>query len=171
MEQKKKKEFNRKLPYFSLGVSVLLILLDQLFKYLASSRLRPVGSVSLIPGLLNLTYVENTGAAFGMLEGKRILLSLIVLLVLAGFIYVLLSGRIKDTFLIWTSSLIIAGGAGNLIDRVLYGYVVDYLDIGPLFSFPVFNFADICVVVGCILMVIYLLRSESKKNPTEKKEV
>ncbi|MEG1621591.1 MAG: signal peptidase II, partial [Oscillospiraceae bacterium] len=76
--------------------------------------------------------------------------------------------RINNKFMIFSSSLIIGGGIGNLIDRVLYGYVVDFIDIGPLFSFPVFNFADSCIVVGTALFVIYLMFFDDK---TKKKEI
>ena len=82
----------------------------------------------------------------------------------------LLMGKFKSRLNLWSIGLIIAGGTGNLIDRIFRNFVVDYLDISPWFHFPVFNFADCCVVVGTILLMIYLLffEDKEKKNTSQK---
>lgn len=155
------------LRWIPLVTAAVLVGLDQLFKQLILTHLKPVSSISVIPHFLNLTYVENRGAAFGILQGQTIILVFVVAIFLAAILYFLISGKIRSTFLIWTLSLILAGGVGNLIDRISRGYVVDYLDIGPLFSFPVFNFADCCVVVGAIMLIIYMLFLDGKKDKKE----
>jgi signal peptidase II len=150
----------------STAMAVILIALDQLIKDWALTHLRPVGSITVIPGLFCLTYVENRGAAFGILQGNTRLLSIITGMVMIVALIVVYSGRLRGNFLIYTVMLIIAGGLGNLIDRVSRGFVVDYLDFSALFGFPVFNLADCCVVAGTLLLIFYILifeRRESKR--------
>ena len=141
-----------------------LVIVDQLLKIWVLGTLVGAPSVTLIPGLLQLTYVENRGAAFGIFQGKTQLLSIVTGIVLAGIIVALVMGKFKHKLVLWSMGLIISGGVGNLIDRVFRTFVVDYLDISPLFNFPVFNFADCCVVIGTGLLLVYLLFFEEKKT-------
>lgn len=151
-----------------LSVSGLLIVADQLIKIWILGNLAGQPSILVIPHLLQLTYVENRGAAFGVLQGRTWLLSAMTAVVLIVILVLLLSGKIRNKLAVWSLGLIIAGGAGNLIDRIMRGFVVDYLDISPLFSFPVFNLADCCVVIGTFALMFYLLRAEDgKKKITE----
>jgi len=145
--------------FTALLSAAVLIIIDQVIKLWALAALAPPDGVSItvIPGLFLLTYVENPGAAFGILNGATGFLSITVSIVLIVAISAIVSGKIKDKFLIFAASLVIAGGAGNLIDRLWRGFVVDYLDFSALFGFPVFNFADCCVVTGTILILIYIL--------------
>lgn len=150
----------------ALSASVFLIVLDQLLKLWVLSSLTSGGSsIMLIPGLLQLTYVENRGAAFGIFQGRVEILSIATFAVVLFFIYLLIR-KVKNRLAMCSLTLIIAGGIGNLIDRVTRGFVVDFFDISPLFNFPVFNFADCCVVVGTVLLVIYIFffDDSSKKN-------
>ena len=143
------------MPFLALLLIAVSVAVDQVFKMLAVNQLKPVGQIEIISGFLNFTYVENKGAAFGMLENQRwffiaatAVVSVILLIVI--FVYK------HHTWLSYTASiLIVGGGIGNLIDRVLYGYVVDYIH----FSFfpPVFNFADCCVTVGTVMLIVYIL--------------
>ena len=142
-----------------------LVAADQLFKLLVLRFLAGGPSVMVIPGLLQLTYVENRGAAFGIFQGRVGLLSLVTLAVLIALAVFLVRGSVRHPAGRWSFCLILAGGFGNLIDRVFRGFVVDYLDVSPLFSFPVFNFADCCVVCGSILLVLYFLWWEGKEHP------
>ncbi len=144
--------------------AAILTAIDQMLKIWILENLAGQPSRLLIPGLLQLTYVENRGAAFGIFQGKTGLLSVLTGIVLLAVLIAVLMGKFKNRFLLCCISLILAGGVGNLIDRVSRGFVVDYLDISPLFSFPVFNFADCCVVVGTILLLIYLLFFEGRQN-------
>ncbi|MEM1483550.1 signal peptidase II [Oscillospiraceae bacterium PP1C4] len=147
-----------------LLASALLVFIDQLLKIWVLGNLAGAPSMTLIPGLLQLTYVENRGAAFGILQGRVGILSLITLVVIIGGIVALLMGKFKNKLVMWSVGLIIAGGVGNLIDRVFRTFVVDYLDISPLFHFPVFNFADCCVVIGTGLLMVYLFFFEGKEK-------
>lgn len=150
-----------------LIVSALLVLADQLIKLWVLGALPGAPSVTLIPGFLQLTYVENRGAAFGIFQGRVGLLSIVTLAVIAAAVWLLVRGKIRHKLAMWSVGLIIAGGLGNLIDRIFRTFVVDYLDVSPLFRFPVFNFADCCVVVGTILLAVWLLFLEGrdKKAP------
>lgn len=150
---------------FVLGTAALLIAADQLLKIWVLDTLAGGPSRMLIPGFLQLTYVENRGAAFGIFQGRVGLLSIFTVIVIAAIAYLLIRGKFNGNKLImWCSGLLIAGGIGNLIDRLFRGFVVDYLDISPLFYFPVFNLADCCVVVGTFLIMIYFLFFENKKG-------
>ena len=113
-----------------------------------------------------MSYLENRGAAFGIFQGKAFFLiglTGLILLALAGLI---LSGRLRSPFLLWTAGLIIGGGIGNLIDRIFRGYVIDYLDF-RLIHFAIFNFADCCVVVGTLLVLIKLVFFDREKPAEE----
>lgn len=136
-------------------IIVLLIAVDQAIKLLVLKHLSPLGSYILIDKFISLTFVKNTGAAFGSFSGYTAVLSVITALVLiVGLIY-LLSGKIKPKILYVPVVMIVSGGAANLIDRIFRGYVIDYIE--PLFvDFAVFNFADMLITVGAFIIIIYL---------------
>jgi len=116
----------------------------------------PKGEVVVIDGLFSLAYVENTGAAWGALEGRRWFLVIIAALAIAVIIYMLSKGKINGVCYKTATVMLLAGGLGNLIDRVFRGYVIDY--IRTLFiDFPVYNFADILITVGAGFLVIKLI--------------
>ena len=140
--------------FVSAVIITVIVLLDQLIKHWAFTVLAPVQSMIVIPGFLRLTYVENQGAAFGIFFGQRWLLTVLVAVILIICCYLLYSKRIARSIERFCITLIIGGGAGNLIDRIMRGFVVDYIDINDLFQYPMFNLADCCVVAGAILMVL-----------------
>lgn len=150
------------MPFLILFLIAALTAVDQFLKMTVITNLKPIGTVELIPGLLNFTYVENRGVAFGFLSGMSwiiIVLTAIVIVMLLIFIF-----RYKHhNFLSYAScTMIVAGGIGNLIDRIAFGYVVDYIHVQ---FFPyVFNFADCCVVVGAILFAVWYLFIKEKKE-------
>ena len=150
-----------------LLLPILGVVLDQLTKYFAVTRLQGNGSVSLIPGVFQLTYCENTGAAFSLFSGKRWLLALISAVMLAALIFALRKNLMAAGVGRWGLRLVIAGAAGNLIDRVLYGYVVDFFDF-RLINFPIFNVADVLLNIGVVLMLIDILFLEPKRAKKEK---
>lgn len=160
------------MTYIALLAALALVGIDQLTKWLAVSMLKPVGSVNLISiggkEWLNLTYVENTGAAFSILEGKQIFLIVITSVVIVAMIVMLLTKRVKSKPVMWSIALIIAGGIGNLIDRIFNGYVVDFVDV-RIIKFAVFNFADICAVVGAVLLILFIIIDEVKSAAAKKK--
>lgn len=147
-----------------LVIIIVLLVLDQVSKYLVQLNLSPVGaSAPVIPGLLQLTNVHNTGAAWGMMDGLRWFFIPMTLLVAAGLIYIIIRFRKKLTiFSRITLALLFSGAVGNFIDRLFIGYVRDFFDITPLFSFPVFNVADSALSIGCVLLVIDVLFLKDK---------
>ncbi len=143
------------MPYIVLGLSLVVALIDYIIKILVLNNLKPIGSLAVIPGLFSLTYVENRGAAFGMLSNARWIFIVFTFIVIAVLIYFIFKKRITCKLFNISAILIIGGGIGNLIDRIFYGFVVDYLSVS--FFPPVCNFADYCITVGAGLMVIYLI--------------
>lgn len=135
---------------------ILLILLDRLSKLWAVNVLEPIGKIEILHGVFNLRYVENSGAAFSMLQGKTVFLTVIPLLACIAMAYILITNRIKSRLGTWGISLILAGAIGNLIDRIFRGSVVDMFDF-CIIHFPVFNVADIAVTVGAVLFFIYAI--------------
>ncbi len=152
------------------GITVLGVLLDQLTKWLAVEFLMERGSVPLIKGVLHLTYVENTGAAFGMLKGMPWVFNTVsVVAIVAMLAYLFLghgNGRVQCIAL----AMIASGGIGNMIDRTVLGYVIDFIDF-CLIDFAVFNGADSFVCVGAGLLILSLILEivdEAKKNKAAK---
>lgn len=143
----------------SVIVTVLLsVAADQLTK-LAAVRLLKPGSVTALPGVLDFTYVENRGAAFGILADHRwVFLVLSAAAIAAIFAYIIIS-KPRSRLLLISLGLIAGGGIGNMIDRVRLGYVVDFIDV-TFVKFYVFNIADSCVCVGCALLILWMILSE-----------
>jgi len=137
-------------------VIVLLIVgVDQCLKALVQSQMAPAQSVPLIPHVVHLTYVQNTGAAFGLLRGSTGLLILVSLGVMIWAVAELraptTTSRSAQTIL----ALIVGGAVGNLIDRVRVGYVIDFLDLRV---WPVFNLADSAITIGVALLMLHTLQ-------------
>lgn len=143
------------MPFVALVIGVVLAVLDQVIKYFVSVYLQPIGSLSVIDGVFNLTYVENRGVAFGMFADMRWIFVIITVIMLLVIIFYMLKKRPKGKFFYICASMIIGGGIGNLIDRILYGYVIDYLSLS--FFSPVCNFADYCITIGTVLLMVYIL--------------
>ncbi len=155
-------------------IILICILIDQITKYLAAANLTVTKTVPLIKNVLHLTYVENRGAAFGILADHRwvfMLLSTVGIMVV--FAYMVWSSR-KHTAKCLTQvslALIVGGGIGNMIDRIARGYVIDFIDC-RFIDFYVFNGADSFVCVGCVLFILAMILEEAKlkkQNKTPKK--
>lgn len=136
----------------------VLIMVDQYTKYLAVINLKNNPAYELIDGVLELRYLENRGAAFGMLQDKIALFVFSTSIMLLIVFYVLIKLPMKKKFGMWQIALcsICAGGIGNMIDRIRYDYVIDYIYF-KIIDFPIFNFADICITVGTILLFLVIL--------------
>ncbi|WP_311516229.1 signal peptidase II [uncultured Anaerococcus sp.] len=107
--------------------------------------------------IINLTYLENRGAAFGILQDKRVLFILLTTAIVLYLLYYFIRNIKKSPFILnFAFAMIISGAIGNFYDRLLQGYVVDFIEFAFI-NFPVFNVADIFVTIGCALMVIYIL--------------
>jgi signal peptidase II len=149
---------------FEIALIVGGVALDQIAKILFVEMLQFPGTTQLlIPGFLNLTYVQNQGAAFGILQNMQWLLAIVALVVCGIGIYYLLNNKNNPRLVRIAISLIIAGGLGNLIDRVVFGYVRDFFEFAFV-RFYIFNVADIFVTVGASLLIIYLVFLERKKG-------
>ena len=155
--------------YIALLSAAGLAAIDQLIKFFAVTWLQDAGTVTLIPGLIDLVYVENTGAAWGLFAGNTWLLVGVTSLAIIAAVVFMLMKKVQSPFLIWMISVVIGGGVGNLIDRIFRvdaagnHFVVDYLNFSFI-DFPVFNFADCCVVIGMIAIVIYIMFFDGKKD-------
>ena len=145
-----------------LVYAILILLLvgaDQLTKYLAASYLAPVGTAPFLPGIMELRYVENDGMAFSMLSGRQTLLIVVTGITLAALVWYLFFKRPQARTERVAVCLIIAGGLGNLIDRVTAGRLIDFFAT-TFIDFAVFNVADCFVSVGVVLLAAYYIRSE-----------
>ena len=169
MKNKKLTPF--KIKALSLISIVLLVGADQLIKYFIDLFLKPVGSITVIPKVLQLSYYENDGAMMGMMSGKTTVMTVFAVLCLLLVYYILYSGKLGYGIDFWCVVFVAAGGIGNLIDRVFRGYVIDYIEV--LFvDFYIFNFADClvtCAAVAIIISQIYQFTKESKKNKRKEK--
>ena len=143
------------------------IALDQITKLLSVKFLLPVDSVPIIKDVLHLTYVENYGAAFGMLADSRWVFMIISTVAILGMIAFLFSGMTQNTVYEISLAIIISGGIGNMIDRTVLGYVVDMIDF-RLINFAVFNVADSFVCVGAGLLMLALILDIIKESKAKK---
>ena len=150
-----------------LIAAVLLVTVDQITKYIALTQLKPIGSVTFIDGFMDFTFVENRGAAFGIFSGKTWLLLAISIIICAVLVWAMTKmpktkeyRKLRVTFV-----LILSGAVGNIIDWALRGYVVDFFEF-TFIKWPVFNMADIYVVVGTIVMAVIIMffMKDEKEN-------
>ena len=151
----------------ALIIAAFVALLDQIIKYSIVNNIKPHGTVSIISGVLNITYVENRGVAFGMFTDMRWIFVALTALMIFAIIFYMFKKRPEGKFFYIVAGLIIGGGLGNLYDRIVNGYVIDYISLS--FFPPVCNFADYCITVGVILLIFYVLFKPSRKNKKVKK--
>lgn len=144
-----------------LILSVIMVISDLATKYLVTSSMALNETLPLIDNIFHLTYVRNSGAAFSMLSGQRIILILLPLLIISVIIIYIIFKRPTNKSLMLSFTMIVSGGIGNLIDRIKYGYVIDFFDF-RLINFPVFNVADIFVTLGATIFIILLLFSKEE---------
>lgn len=143
-------------------IILLGLLLDRLTKLWALSSLKDKSGIVLIKDLFKLEYLENRGAAFGIMQNKLILLSIVTFAIIAGMIYYIIKYKPKSKFLRISFALIISGALGNLYDRLFYKYVVDFILVHykDVYYFPTFNIADSLVVVGTLILAISIVKDE-----------
>ena len=148
-------------------LAVALVALDQAVKILVRANIPLGADVPFLPYILDLTYVQNTGAAFSLLRQHTWLLTLISAVVVAAMCWLIVKGFFRNALGRWAAALVLAGGMGNLIDRVLLGYVTDMFQT-VFMDFAVFNVADCCITIGVPLLFLYVWFYVGKD---EKKEV
>ncbi len=158
--------------YAALLLAALLVGIDQFTKWLVYSNMEKNTVINLIKigdtEVLNLYYCTNEGAAFSMMEDKTIFLIAVTSIVIIALIVGLLMKKIHRAPYVVSVALIIGGGLGNLVDRLFNGgSVVDFIDV-RLINFPIFNFADICAVVGGILLCLFVVIDEIKDSKAKK---
>ncbi len=152
---------------WTILVILAVVGLDQWTKILALAHLRQVKTLPLIENILHLTYVENRGAAFGMLaEHRWVFMAFSILAIVAIFVW-LWHEKPKSIWLRLAAAFIVGGGIGNMIDRIARGFVVDFIDVRCI-DFYVFNVADSFVCVGCAMFFIWVLRSEIAEKKKKK---
>ncbi len=152
-----------------LGLSLIIFILDQVSKAIISAFIKLNDSLSIIKNFFSLTYINNNGASFGILQNGKvflIILSLIAILILIRY----LNSFKNNTKNIFGFGLLIGGILGNLSDRLLFGYVRDFLDFKILnYNFPVFNLADTFIVIGVFLLIIAIIKGEDKSGSSSRK--
>jgi|SRR3989338_3427461 len=137
------------------STALIIILIDQITKFLIKTSFQLKQSIPLIKNIFHLTYIRNFGAGFGILQQQKWILVFISIIVIGVIFYYLDKIKDKEKFLQIIVGLVLGGTIGNLIDRVAYGFVVDFMDFR---IWPVFNFADSFVTIGVIGLIIYLWR-------------
>lgn len=152
---------------FCIILMLASIIIDQASKLLVANYLPEIGSLPLIQDIFHFTYVENRGAAFGMLENHRWIFMVLSVLGIAAMAIWLMVEKPQSRWLRAAISLVIGGGIGNMIDRVRLGYVIDFIDC-RFIDFYVFNIADSCVCVGCALFLLLVVIEEVKTQKAKK---
>ncbi len=154
-------------------IGIALVIIDQIIKYWAVNTLMPVRVMDFIKfgdfDFIGFRYAENDGAAFSSFSGAKYFLLILNILLISGLIFYVIKFCKKDKFILVSATLIISGGLGNIIDRIRLGYVIDYIEV-RFFSFAIFNFADMCVVIGACLFLLYAVINDVKEKKAIKSD-
>lgn len=142
-------------------VALITFILDQFIKFIITTNLSIADTINVIKNFFRITYVENSGAAFSIFENSRVFLILLSILILSFIVYYITKRKKYSKFEFIIYGTLIGGILGNLIDRIRFGYVIDYLDFNfGSYSFPVFNLADIFIVISGIILMIKIMMEE-----------
>lgn len=152
----------------SFILAVVIVIIDQLLKMLVVNTIKTSGTVEILGGIVKFDYVENRGMAFGMLQNYRWVFIIFTLIVILGLIIYMIKSKPTNKLFITSITLIVGGGIGNLIDRIILGYVVDYIQLS--FFNPVCNFADYCITIGTVLLIVYIIFFTQNNNKSTKLE-
>lgn len=148
-----------------IWLTLVVILLDMVSKYIVSKLLIVNESAMIIKNFFNITYVRNTGAAFSIFSGNTFLVMVISFMIIMGIILYISKNKPSNKIEKISYSLILGGAIGNFIDRIIYGYVRDFIEIDIFgWDYPIFNLADVFVVVGVILLVIATWRGRNDRD-------
>ena len=146
-------------------LSIIFLIIDQITKILVVNSLVPGENIEIIKNIFNIIYTNNTGAAFSILLGKRIFLIVVAVLIIGVLLYYIKRNKIEKKIDIIALSFVIGGSLGNLIDRIVRGYVTDFISIKlGNYNFPIFNVADILIVIGVFLLLLSSRRRQSDDN-------
>lgn len=152
---------------YSLIICVCVILLDVASKYLVVMNIPEGGAVPCIDGLFHLTYIENRGAAFGMLANSRWIFMVVSIAAIAAMIVYMIVKKPQNIWVKTSIAMLVGGGVGNMIDRVRLGYVVDFIEV-EFVDFAVFNVADSFVTVACGILIVYVIVASVKEEKAKK---
>ncbi len=148
-------------------VIFLIIIIDLISKILVTKFMAPNQSISIIKNFFFITYVKNTGVAFSMLEGN-IFFIIILTFFIVWLIFRYINSRILNSIECFSYGLIVGGALGNLFDRIRLGYVIDFFDFNIIgYNFAIFNVADIAIVVGVFLIIVFSIRGECYGNKSK----
>lgn len=153
-----------------IGLSIIFIFIDQLIKILISSNIKANTDIKIIDKFFYITHVHNDGAAFSSFSGNTIFLVLMSIIALVVIYFCFIKDKNLSKLEIVLISMLIGGIIGNFIDRIIFKYVIDYLEFIILgYYFPVFNFADICIVLSIIGIIILSIKEDICKSSKLKK--
>ena len=153
-----------------LVIAAVAIFLDQITKLLVVQNISEGASVEGIRGVFRLTYIENKGAAFGILAEHRWIIMFLSVIAIAAILFYLWREKPRSILVCLSLGMILGGGIGNMIDRILRGAVIDFVEV-KLIHFPyIFNLADAFVCIGCVLLILYLILSEVQNKKKQKKQ-
>lgn len=160
------KKLTNKEKVYSIGCVLLII--DQLLKLLVRSKVALLDEISVIPNFFSIYHIENKGAAFSLFGGATVVLIIISILVIIFLDRYVLIEKEMTKWRIFSLGLIVGGVIGNLIDRILYGAVVDFLAFDIFgYGFPVFNIADIGITLGFLTLAVGIIRRDSNERRSE----
>ena len=146
-------------------ISLVFIIIDFIVKIIINNNMNVYDSISIIPSFFSITYVRNTGAAFSIMENNRVLFIIIAIIALILIYKYLIMNKVIDRYLMISYSMLIGGIIGNMIDRIIYGYVIDYLSFNIFgYNFPIFNLADTFIVISIIMLLLYEVGGRDARN-------
>ena len=150
-------------------ITLIIIIFDVISKLFISNILILNRSITIIPNFFYLTYTHNYGGAWSIFDNSTLFITIVSFLIIIGIIYYLFKNKVTRKIEIVGYSLLLGGAIGNLIDRIVYGYVIDFLDFHILgYDFPIFNIADIGIVIGIILLLVSMIlevyKNDNKRN-------
>ena len=162
-------KFNDKSKIRLYFLSVFVTFIDMLFKIIVKNNLLLGKRNVIIEDIFYLTYVKNTGAAWSIFKNSTMFIIIVTIFIIIGLVYYIMKNSL-DKYETIGYGIILGGAFGNLLDRVLYGYVVDYIDIMIFgYDYPIFNIADIAIVVGVIILFIGMFRGEKNEANSRKR--
>lgn len=147
-------------------LAIAIVLADQISKILVVQNISAVDTIHVIPHLFDFVYVRNTGAAFSFLADNTVLLSVVSVIFCAGVVVYWVYKKPNSRLLKTALTLLFAGAFGNAVDRIFRGYVIDFISTSFI-KFPVFNIADIAIVAGAALLIVYFILSDGKEEKNE----
>ncbi len=150
-------------------LTLIFLLVDIVSKLLVSRYILLEKSIKIINNFLYITYVRNTGAAWSMFSSRSVLVLIVSFFIIVGIVLYVNKNRPKDKIERLAYSMILGGALGNFVNRIVYGYVIDFIDVKIFkYDYPIFNLADSFIVIGVILLVVYAWRCENGNKSSRK---